>query len=114
MSALERLGKWRRFFAMWHSAFEPIPDAEMAHMEDLRELVILLRAEVNVLTGMLIERDVIVPAQFAAALEHEADMLAMQFEVRFPGITADDTGLTLTNPAAALTLEALRAGRKRG
>src|SRR5205814_4113664 len=88
-----RLAKWRTVFSGWQLGTRQKGDPEGDAVRDHREATILLRAEVNTLTGLLIEKGVFTAEEFDAALGKEAEMLSADFARRFPGITATDEGL---------------------
>lgn len=94
MNPVERLAKWRSVFAAWQLGTRSENDAECKAVKDHREATILLRAEVNALTGLLIEKGVFSAQEFTQKLVEEAEQLSADFEKRFPGIKATDTGMS--------------------
>lgn len=70
-------------------------DPESDAVRDHREVTILLRAEVNALTALLIAKGVFSLEQIDAQLRNEAELLSRQYEERFPGFKATDAGLQL-------------------
>lgn len=93
--ALETLTKWRVLFTGWQLGTRPKGDPEGDAVRDHREVTILLRCEVNALTGLLISKGVITAEEFDVALEAEAGLLCGDYERRFPGVQADETGLVM-------------------
>lgn len=94
MKSVERLAKWRAVFAAWQLGTRSDQDQECKAVKDHREATILLRAEVNVLTRLLLEKGVFNEQEFTGALEEEAEMLSADYEKRFPGISATDSGMS--------------------
>lgn len=91
--ALQTLTKWRSFFAAWQLGTRREDDAELKAVKDQRELLILLRAEVTALTGLMIEKGVFRNDEFMEALGKEAKLLAGDYARRFPGVKATPAGL---------------------
>lgn len=91
---LNVLGKWRSLFAGWQLGTRLDTDPECQAVRDHREVTILLRAEVNALTGLLIEKGVFTAAEFDIQLGDEAKALNESYERRFPGVTATEHGLS--------------------
>lgn len=99
--ALNIVAKWRTLLTGWQLGTRPKGDPEGDAVRDHRELGILLRVEVTALAKLLIEKGVITPEEFDAALEQEATLLNRDFETRFPGVTAHEDGLTFDKRALA-------------
>jgi len=72
---LQILGKWRSLFAGWQLGTRSTTDPECQAVKDHREVTILLRAEVNALTGLLIEKGVFTGEEFDIQLGDEAKAL---------------------------------------
>lgn len=102
--ALERLAKWRTFFAGWQLGTRPIGDPECDAVRDHRELSIMLRAEVSALVGLLIDKGVFTAEEWIGALDTEAEQLAADYSERFPGIKATDAGLAFDVAESPKTL----------
>jgi len=94
-AALNRLAKWRTIFAGWQLGTRPKGDPESDAVRDHREATLILRAEVNALTDLLLKRGVFTEQVFEAAVAREADTLSAQLSERFPGVTANDYGLDI-------------------
>ena len=95
IAALEKLTKWRKFFASWQLGTRPKGDPESDAVRDHREITIILRAEASALTGVLLRKGVITETEWTAALEREANDLSADYEQRFPGVRATDDGLSM-------------------
>lgn len=95
MSALQRLAKWRVVFAGWQLGTRAKGDPECDAVRDHRELSILMRAELNALAGLLIEKGIFSAVEYTAALEREAEQLSLDYQRRFPGARATDSGMDL-------------------
>jgi len=99
MKALNILAKWRTLFTGWQLGTRPKGDPEGDAVRDHREATIVLRAEVSAFTGLLREKGVFTDDEWLAALEREAKELNADYERRFPGVTASETGLTIDKRA---------------
>jgi hypothetical protein len=75
IEALNKLAKWRSVFAGWQLGTRSEDDAECKAVRDHREVTIVLRAEVNAITGLLIEKGVFTVEEWDARLEDEANHL---------------------------------------
>lgn len=93
--ALNVLGKWRVLLAGWQLGTRSKGDAEAAAVRDHREATLMLRVEVTALCRALREAGVIDWDPFLKILEEEADLLCMALEERFPGVHANENGLSL-------------------
>jgi hypothetical protein len=99
--ALNRLVKWRMIFAGWQLGTRSKEDPEAQAVRDTRELLMLLRTEVNALTACLLESKALTQDRLQAQLIIEAKMLEEAFEARWPGAKATDDGITLDQRAQA-------------
>lgn len=106
-AALEKLTKWRKFFAGWQLGTRPDSDGESKAVRNHREATILLRAEQTALTGLLISKNLITQAEFAAALEREAVQLDEDYAAAYPGWSSTPDGLSMNLPEAADTMRRL-------
>lgn len=97
--ALNILAKWRVLFTGWQLGTRPKGDPEGDAVRDHREVTILLRAESSALAAVLVEKGVITPDEWLAALQREAELLNAAYERKFPGVTASETGLTIDKRA---------------
>ncbi len=91
--ALNRLAKWRSVFTGWQLGTRALSDPECQAVRDHREVTIFLRAEVSVLTALLIKKGVFTMEEFMVALGDEADKLDADFQRRFPGISSTEEGI---------------------
>jgi hypothetical protein len=107
MAALEKLAKWRKFFASWQLGTRPDSDGESKAVRHHREATILLRAELSALTGLLIRKGLIAQAEFGAELEKEAARLDQDYADAFPGWSTTPDGLSMKLPEAADTMRRL-------
>jgi hypothetical protein len=106
-TALERLAKWRMFFASWQLGSRPKSDGEAAAVRDHREATILLRAEMNALAGLLMRKGAITEEEFMTALLAEARQLDEDYQRIYPGWRATTEGMAMDMPAAAETMRKL-------
>jgi hypothetical protein len=101
LSALNILTKWRAHFAGWQLGTRTKDDPESQAVRDHREVTLLLRAETSALLQVLLRKGLVTEVEFLASLEREANDLNHALEVRWPGVTASEDGLTY-NPAKAM------------
>jgi len=90
---LQKLCKWRVIFAGWQLGTRSRDDPEAQAVRDQRELLLLLRVEVNALTVLLLRRRMMTEAEFAAAIDIEAEHLMRALEKKFPGAKAELDGM---------------------
>lgn len=100
LGALNRLAKWRQVFAGWHLGSTSGGEPGVQAMLDLREAVLLLRAELNAMTAVLIAKRAFSEEEWTAALTSEAVQLDKDLEKRFPGFRANDMGIAMDSRAA--------------
>lgn len=104
MSALEKLCKWRKFFASWQLGTTLDGDGEYKAVANHRELSILMRAELTALTGLLVRKGVFTQAEFRDALEAEAKQLDHDYEENYPGWRSTPHGMHMKMPEAGETM----------
>jgi len=107
MAALEKLCKWRKFFASWQLGTRADGDGESRAVRDHREVSILMRAELSALAGALIRKGAITQQEFRDALEAEAVQLDADYSARYPGWSSTPDGLSMKLPEAADTMRKL-------
>jgi hypothetical protein len=103
--ALNKLAKWRSVFTGWQLGTRMKGDAEADAVRDHREMSILLRAEVNALLALLVEKKVITEEQWLHYIHKEAQQLDKDFESRFPGFKTTDVGVDIDVQVAVKTTE---------
>lgn len=106
-AALEKLAKWRKFFASWQLGTTSAGDGRYKAVADHREVSILMRAELSALTEILLRKGVLTEQQWTDALEREAKQLDQDYEGRFPGWRSLPEGLSMKLPEAAETMKNL-------
>lgn len=89
------LGKWRTWFASWQVGTRPEGDGEIRAIKDHREATMLLRAEVNALTRLMLEKGVVSQVELTQAFADEYEALNAAYAARFPGIEATEHGLAM-------------------
>lgn len=104
MRELERLGKWRSFFAGWMFGTQDRSHGPSKAVKDLVERSLVLRVEVSALTKILIDAGVTNAEEVAAHVEQEARYLSEALSKRFPGVQATDEGLRLDVQKAVETM----------
>lgn len=107
LAALEKLAKWRKFFAGWQLGTRLDSDGESRAVRNHRELSILLRAEVSALTGLMLRKGVFTQEEWQAALEAEAKALDHAYEETYPGWRSTPDGLHMKLPEALETMQKL-------
>lgn len=95
-SALNRLTKWRSIFAGWQLGTRPRGDPESEAVRDHREVTILLRADVNALTHLMVAKGIFSSEEFDRQIVIEAEHLEHLYEAKFPGAKAADDGMHIT------------------
>jgi hypothetical protein len=103
--SLNRLAKWRVFFAGWQLGTRPKGDPESDAVSDSREILLLLRVENNALLQLLVAKGVFTEAEWGRQLELEAKHMNRSLEERYPGFSASDEGLIMSMPEAAETVK---------
>lgn len=106
--AANRLAKWRSAFAGWQLGTRPLQDPECQAVRDHREVTMMLRAEMNALSNLLVSKGVITSEEWLEALEREYTLLATVYEEKFPGMEATDYGLKVDPLNAAKTMAGWR------
>lgn len=106
-AALEKLAKWRKFFASWQIGTTPAVDGRYRAVADHREVTILMRAELSALTGLLISKGMFTQEEFRDSLEREAKLLDHDYEERFPGWRSLPEGLHMKLPEAGETMRTM-------
>lgn len=94
-AALNRITKWRTIFAGWQLGTRPKGDPESDAVRDHREVTILLRVEQTALTKILMDKGVITLEEFQQANIDEAELLSKDYEKKFPGCRATDSGIQM-------------------
>jgi hypothetical protein len=93
-ASLNRLAKWRSVFAGWQLGTRPRGDGECEAVRDHREATLLLRAEVNALTAILLNAKIVDQDTLMRVVGEEAEYLSAALEKKFPGAEATDAGMT--------------------
>lgn len=106
--ALNRLAKWRSVFASWQLGTRRSDDPECQAVRDARELLLMIRVEVNALTKCCFDKGVFTREQFLTQILDECEHTQQQLEQRFPGFTATDEGMSIDVAQAAATMKGLR------
>ncbi len=106
-AALEKLAKWRKFFASWQLGTVPAGDGRYRAVADHREQSILMRAELSAVSGLLIRKGVFTQQEYAEALERSAKQLDHDYEESYPGWRSLPDGLHMKLPEAVETMKNL-------
>lgn len=91
--AMQKVCKWRMLLAGWQLGTRSKEDPESQAVRDQRELLILLRIEVNALTMLMVEHCKVSVDELRAAMLDEAVALDEAFEKKFPGATSGLDGM---------------------
>lgn len=94
--ATNTLAKWRKVFTSWQLGTRTANDGEALAVADHRELTILLRAELNTMLAVLIEKEVVTETEWVTKLIAEMKQMERDFESRFPGVRATPEGLEIS------------------
>lgn len=106
--ALNKLCKWRAFFASWQLGTRTENDGELRAVKHQRELFILLRVDASALAGLLLKKGVVTQEEYQEAMLLEAKQLDHTYEEAFPGFRSTDDGMSMKMPEAHETM--LRLG----
>lgn len=105
--ALNKVAKWRKFFASWQLGTRASSDGEYRAVADQRELFIIMRVELNALIDLLLKKGLITQDEFEAALEREANTLDKAYQKTYPGFSTSQNGLHMQLPQARETMTRL-------
>jgi hypothetical protein len=94
-AALNRLCKWRALLAGWHLGTRPRDEPGVQAMRDLRELTLIMRAELNAMVGLMVSKGVFSAEEYQRAMAREAVEMDTDMERRFPGYRASEHGLVI-------------------
>lgn len=100
MQMLNRLCKWRNYFAAWQFGSFAKGEREYDAIADHREMSIMTRVELNVICRLLVETKIVTLEQFRDALEAESVHLMEVYTDSFPGVFATDDGLEVLDGAS--------------
>lgn len=107
LAALNKLAKWRKFFASWQLGTTSASDGRYRAVADHREVTIVMRAELSAAVNLLIDKGVFTREEYQAQLEREAKQLDHVYEERFPGWRSLPEGLHMKLPEAGETMRKL-------
>jgi hypothetical protein len=107
-AVLNRLAKWRSVFAGWQLGTRADSDPECKAVRDHREATILLRAEVNALTRILLDAKICTLDELSSQIIKEAEFLDQAYRKQFPGFKATDYGMSIDSVIAQDTMRGWR------
>lgn len=90
---LNKLCKWRSLLAGWHLGSRPDNAPGVPAMRDLMDKWLVMRAEMNAVAELLIEKGVFTSEEFRGQLQNEAQLLDQQLERMFQGFRTTATGI---------------------
>ena len=99
-AALNRLAKWRTILAGWQLGTRAKGDPVCDAVRDHREATLMLRADVDALTDLLIAKGIFTTEEYLRAVADAAEMCNHQLEQRFPGVRATEQGIELDRDKA--------------
>ena len=105
MRALNRLAKWRTFFAGWQLGTRGTDDPECAAVRDAVDARLIMRVELNAITFLLIQKGVFTAEEFERTVEASAKQMNRDLEERFPGVRATDEGISIEVPEGTDTIK---------
>lgn len=105
--AAERLTKWRRILASWQVGTRPENDGEFRAIKDHREITLLMRAELNALVGLMLEKNNITEMEWLERLIAEYALMERDLETKFPGFKAHQDGIDIDLAPAHETMKKL-------
>lgn len=105
--ALQKLTKWRKFFATWQLGTRSTEDGELKAIVNQRELFILLRVELNSFAKLMLAKGVFTEDEWMEALENEARLLDQAYEDQYAGFSTSAEGLHMQMPQALATMRRL-------
>lgn len=103
-----RLAKWRMVFAGWQLGTRPKGEPESDAVRDHREITMLMRAEINGITKLLIDKKIATAEELAVIFNDESKYLCEAYEKKFPGFQATDDGMHIDVVVAAGTMKGWR------
>jgi hypothetical protein len=104
---LNKLCKWRVFFASWQLGSRTSSDGECKAVRHHRETTILLRVEVTALIALLTEKGVFTHDEFVGAVADEAKQLDHDYAAQYQGWSSSVEGMQMKMPQAAETMKKL-------
>lgn len=102
---LNRVCKWRSWFAGWQLGTRAKGDPESDAVRDHREITILLRAECSAIARVLIEKKIVTVEEFTDIVNDECHALCLMYERAYPGVEATDYGLNMDTKMALETMK---------
>lgn len=105
-AALNRLCKWRSVLAGWHLGTRSADAPGVQAMRDLQDFRLVMRAEMNAITELMIQKGIFTKAEYDAALALAADECELDLQRSFPGYRATDAGMDIN---VAVAMETNRA-----
>lgn len=98
---LNILCKWRQAYVLMNQAGQ---FGQERVIRDSAEGKLIARCELSALANLLVQKGVFTATEFIAQVDIEAEALSKKLENVFPGFSANQNGLVLTNPAANQTM----------
>lgn len=95
LQSLNRLGKWRTFFAGWQLGTRPIGDPESDAVRDHREATLILRTELSALVELAFRKNLFTMEEWDEEIIKQAEDLMRLLEHSYPGVRATDDGLQI-------------------
>ncbi len=99
--AANKLAKWRSVFAGWQLGTRLKGDPESDAVRDHREVTMLMRAEINALTKLLLDKKICTQEEIQQAMIVEMEHLDSAYERKFPGMRTTPNGVEYYDPKLA-------------
>lgn len=95
---VNRLHKWGFILVSRIRGTQPASDAVTKGIRNEINRSLMMRAEINAQTQLLIKKGVFTEKEFVEQLDLEAEILCEQYEEEFKGARATDIGITIYDP----------------
>ena len=111
--SMERLTKWRRILAAWKLGAGLLFDTGTSPKEaggaiaaelDTQERLLIYRVELSALANLLVAKGVFTYDEFLRQVADEADLYSQALAQEWPGIRAEESGLSMHHSVAMETL----------
>lgn len=100
-AALNKLCKWRSVFAGWQLGTCSIESETARAIRDHREVTMLMRAELNAMVALQVQKGVFSLDEWRAELLEQAEFLDRSYEKKFPGFRSVPDGMVIYSPQLA-------------
>jgi hypothetical protein len=102
---LNKVAKWRRFFASWQLGTRLETDGEFKAVSHNREMYIMLRIEQNALVTLLVKKGTFTAEEYQDQVIAAAKALDHAYEESYPGFRSTENGMSMKMPEALETMQ---------